>query len=170
MAAQKFTNFDKLCFKCMLIWQLSQYNLAKSSRIKSKTTKHYHSHLTEKPNFLSNPIQTKFTVPFSGSFIWVLVFKKSLLFLVLFYSFYVLFSPFLSNVLGWLIKLHRFQGHITTHHPSGSFSKLCAFHFSLFSNQCIHPAINTPMRVTLALQRVFICVHSLLCLQSVISV
>ena len=34
-------------FKCMLIWQLSQYNLTKLFWMKLKTTKDYYSHLTE---------------------------------------------------------------------------------------------------------------------------
>ena len=41
MATQKFTNFDKFFFKCMLLWQLSQYNLTKLFWMKLKTTKHY---------------------------------------------------------------------------------------------------------------------------------
>ena len=40
MATQKLTNLD-VFFKCMLIWQLSQYNLTKLFHMKLKTTKHY---------------------------------------------------------------------------------------------------------------------------------
>ena len=41
IVTQKFTNFDKFFCKCMLIWQLSQYNSTKLFRIKLKTTKCY---------------------------------------------------------------------------------------------------------------------------------
>ena len=40
MATQKFTNFD-VFLKCVLIWQLSQYNLTKLFQMKLKTTKHH---------------------------------------------------------------------------------------------------------------------------------
>ena len=40
MAAQKFINSD-VVFKCMLIWQRSQYSLTELFWIKLKTTKHY---------------------------------------------------------------------------------------------------------------------------------
>ena len=48
MYAQKFTNFDKFFFNCMLIWQLSEYNLTKLFQMKLKTAKHYLSHSMEK--------------------------------------------------------------------------------------------------------------------------
>ena len=40
MAAQKFTSFGNF-FKCILIRQLSQYNLTKLFQMKLKTTKRY---------------------------------------------------------------------------------------------------------------------------------
>ena len=45
-------------FKCMLIWQLTQYNLTKLFQMELKAAKHYWSHSTEKNgmNFLANPM------------------------------------------------------------------------------------------------------------------
>ena len=55
---QKFTNFVKFFFKCMLIWPPSPYNLTKLFRMTLKTANHYHSYLMEKKqmNLLANPI------------------------------------------------------------------------------------------------------------------
>ena len=72
IATQKFTNFDKVFFKCTLIWQLSQYNVTKLFHMKLKTTKRHYSHhienMEKNPKELFGPpnIDTSFIYPLTN--------------------------------------------------------------------------------------------------------
>ena len=69
MAAQKFTNVDKLFLnKCTLVQQLSQYNLTKLFLMKFKTSKCYKSHLTEKSK--QNFWLTQYILNLKKNYLW----------------------------------------------------------------------------------------------------